>query len=62
MPHWLQTVAMLNPLTYAINGVRSLVLTGLNWGELGSIMLVLGLFDVAMFSIAVYTMRRAIEL
>ncbi|PSO06481.1 hypothetical protein B9Q04_15840 [Candidatus Marsarchaeota G2 archaeon BE_D] len=62
MPHWLQTVAMLNPLTYAINGVRSLVLTGLNWGALGSIMLVLGLFDAAMFSIAVYAMRRAIEL
>jgi len=38
------------------------VLTGLNWGALGSIMLVLGLFDAAVFSIAVYAMRRAIEL
>jgi ABC-2 type transport system permease protein len=28
MPGWMQTVARLNPMTYAIDALRTLVLTG----------------------------------
>jgi ABC-2 type transport system permease protein len=61
MPSWLQEVARLNPLTYAIDGVRSLILEGFDWLTLGSILLVLVLFDAAMFAIATLIMRRLFE-
>jgi len=61
MPPWLQEVARLNPLTYAIDGVRSLILEGFDWLTLGSVLLVLVLFDAAMFAIATLIMRRSLE-
>lgn len=43
MPRWLQAVARVNPLSYAINPMRSLFLSGWNWQELagGGLMLLL---------------------
>jgi ABC-2 type transport system permease protein len=61
MPSWLQGVARLNPLTYAIDGVRNLILQGIDWIMLGSVLLVLTLFDVAMFAIANWVFSRAVE-
>jgi len=61
MPAWLRAVASVNPLTYSINGVRSLILQGFDWVGLGSTFLVLGVFDLVMFSIAIWTMKRAVE-
>jgi len=61
MPLWLKNIAMFNPLTYAIEGVRSLILIGLNFVTLFLIMLVLIIFDFIMFSIAVFVMRKALE-
>ena len=59
MPRWLQVVASWNPLTYAIDGVRNLILQGFDWVELGSVVLVLCVFDLAMFTLATWTMRRS---
>lgn len=61
MPSWLRAVAGVNPLTYAIDGVRQLILQGFDWVTLGSVFLVLGVFDLVMFSIATWTMRRSVE-
>jgi len=36
MPLWLQWIAHLNPMTYAISNVRKLVLEGLNWEVIAS--------------------------
>ncbi|MDA8162515.1 MAG: ABC transporter permease [Desulfobacteraceae bacterium] len=35
MPHWLQRISHLNPLTYQVDGLRSLMLTGSIAGSLG---------------------------
>jgi len=61
MPPWLRAVASVNPLTYAINGVRNLILQGFDWVTLGSMLLVLIVFDLSMFAIAIWTMRRSVE-
>jgi ABC-2 type transport system permease protein len=61
MPGWLRVVASLNPLTYAIDGVRNLILQGFDWVALGSVFLVLCTFDVVMFALAVWVMQRSVE-
>ncbi len=61
MPNWLQAVARLNPLTYAIDGVRNLILQGIDWIMLGSVLLVLILFDLVMFALASWVFGRAVE-
>jgi ABC-2 type transport system permease protein len=61
MPFWLRVVASVNPLTYAIDGVRHLILQGFDWVALGFVFLILGAFDVVMFAMATWTMRRSLE-
>jgi len=61
MPFWLQVVARVNPLTFAINGVRQLILQGFDWFTLGSVFLVLSAFDLFMFVLATWVMKRAVE-
>ena len=46
MPGWMAAVARLNPMTYAINGVRTIVLYGWQPGPLLRIMVILTSFDL----------------
>lgn len=47
---WLDTVASYNPVTYLLEGLRSLVMLGWDWGELGKALLAIGLLgSVSMF-------------
>jgi ABC-2 type transport system permease protein len=62
MPVWLQSASKLNPLAYAIDGVRNLVLQCFDELQILSIILILFLFDIITFSIVTYTMRREVEL
>ncbi|MBA2452582.1 MAG: ABC transporter permease [Chloroflexia bacterium] len=61
MPGWLQTVARLNPMSYAISNVRELMLEGYNWPVLGTTVAVLLAFDAVMLTICLWTMRRALS-
>jgi ABC-2 type transport system permease protein len=61
MPRWLQTVSRLNPLTYAINTIRDLILNGLDWGLFARMSAVLLAFDVGMILITLWVSRRVIE-
>ena len=58
MPSWLRTAAEFNPLTYAINGTRELILNGINLGQLLSIFTVIAAFDVCMFGLAMWIVKR----
>ncbi|BAS26351.1 ABC transporter permease [Limnochorda pilosa] len=61
MPPWLQFVARLNPMTYAINNVRDLVLEGFNpLGVLQALGFVL-VFAVAALVLASVAIRRVME-
>jgi ABC-2 type transport system permease protein len=52
MPGWMSFLAELNPMTYAIDVVRSLILGGWSWGEVVQVTAVLLFFDVICFWIA----------
>ncbi len=60
MPSWLQSVARLNPLSYAINPMRSLFLTGWNADELITGVAVLAVVSLALGYLATRLFRRSL--
>jgi ABC-2 type transport system permease protein len=58
MPSWLQTVAKYNPITYAADGIRSLMITGFDGVVLAKSFLVLGGIALVMMGIATILFRR----
>jgi ABC-2 type transport system permease protein len=58
LPSWLQTVAKYNPITYAADGVRSLMNTGFDGVVLGEAFLVLFGVALVMMGIATIMFRR----
>jgi ABC-2 type transport system permease protein len=51
MPPWLAVIAKLNPMTYAIDAVRGLILTG--WHiALVKVLIILGVFDAICLTVS----------
>lgn len=61
MPGWMAAVARINPMTYAVNGMRSLVVSGWDWGYLGRMALVLVAFDLLALVLGVRILHRRIS-
>lgn len=61
MPTWLQFVSRLNPLTYAINVIRSLILEGLDLALIGQMTTILLGFDLVAVLILIILSKRAID-
>ena len=61
LPTWLQPVAKLLPITYALNAMRAAMLNGAGWAELGPDLLALGIFCVVLFPISLLIFRFAVE-
>ena len=61
MPSWLQAVAHLLPLTYALRGMRLALLNGSSWSELLPDLLVVGAFAVVLFPVSLLVFRFAVE-
>jgi len=60
MPRALQIFAQVNPMSYVVDAVRSLTITG-NLSQLGVDLLAILAFDLVMFAIASANFRRIIE-
>ena len=60
MPRAIQIVAVFNPLTYAVDAVRGLLITG-NLSLLPLDVAVIALFDILMFAVASLSFRKIIE-
>lgn len=58
LPLWMKVLAQLNPMTYAIDAMRALVLSGWEPAVLGKMVLVLLLFDAATLWLGVKILRR----
>jgi ABC-2 type transport system permease protein len=54
---WLDTVAGLNPVTYLLEGLRSLVTQGWAWGELGKALLAIGILATLSMSLCFAALR-----
>ena len=60
MPRWLQIVSVANPLSYVVDAMRALLLTGIYTG-LGTDLVALGISTFVMVSIASISLKRLIE-
>ena len=58
MPVWLKAIALLNPMTWTIDAVRSLILEGWLWRQLAIILSALVFFDIACVMISSRILRR----
>jgi len=61
MPPWMAACARLNPMTYAVNGMRTLVVSGWDWSYLGKMTLILLAFDAVALVVGVRVLRRRIS-
>jgi ABC-2 type transport system permease protein len=61
MPWWLQKLALLLPFTHALTGIRKALMLGATPGELTTELLVLGLFGVALFPVALWVFELALR-
>lgn len=59
LPGWVQTVSAFNPVTYGVDGVRTLMLDGWVWSVLGPALIGLVVFDLLFGVIAVVLIRHA---
>ena len=58
MPAWMRMLAWMNPMTYAVDGMRSLIVSGWDGPALLRMMIVLVVFDVLMFFLGSRVLRR----
>jgi ABC-2 type transport system permease protein len=58
---WLDTVAGLNPVTYLLEGLRSLVMVGWEWDELGKSVLAIVLLGTVSMSMCFAALRGRIK-
>jgi len=60
MPDWLRTIVAYNPVTYAIDPMRTLMITGWNWAVIIPGVAVVGVFTLLMGGLATFLFRRSI--
>jgi ABC-2 type transport system permease protein len=54
---WLNSIAAWNPVTYVLEGQRSLVTNGWQWGQLGKALLAIGVVGVVSMSLCFSALR-----
>jgi ABC-2 type transport system permease protein len=61
MPSWMQAVSNLNPITYAVNAVRALMLTGYQWSTVLEALGVIALIAVVTMGATLYLFRKVVS-
>ena len=61
LPGWLQAVAYLLPITYALRAMRGALLAGAGWNELAPDIVALCLFCLVLFPLALLVFRYAVD-
>jgi ABC-2 type transport system permease protein len=61
MPSWMQAVSNVNPITYAVNAVRVLTLTGYNWATILEAFGFIGLIAVVTMGATLYLFRKVVS-
>ncbi|OFW29332.1 MAG: hypothetical protein A3J28_00940 [Acidobacteria bacterium RIFCSPLOWO2_12_FULL_60_22] len=62
VPGWLRAIAYLNPVTYAINSMRALMIGGWHWSAIAGSLLVVVLFSTIVAGISTLIFVRRVEL
>jgi len=61
MPSWMQTVSQLNPISYAVNAVRALTLTGFDWSTILEAFGIIGLIALVTLGATLYLFRKVVS-
>jgi ABC-2 type transport system permease protein len=61
MPSWMQTVSNLNPITYTVDAVRALTLTGFDWGKIVEAFGIIGLIALVTLGATLYLFRKVVS-
>ncbi len=61
MPTWIQNVSNVNPISYTVNAVRVLMLTGFDWSTIVSAYAVIGAIAVVTLGATLYLFRKVIS-
>lgn len=60
-PQWIQTISLFNPISYAVNAVRVLMITGYDWSVILQAFGVIALVGVVTLSATVYQFRKVVS-
>lgn len=60
-PDWIQTISMFNPISYAVNAVRVLMITGYDWVIILQAFGVIALVGIITLSATVYQFRKVVR-
>ena len=60
-PQWIQTISLFNPISYAVNAVRVLMITGYDWGVILQAFGVIALVGVVTLGATVYQFRKVVS-
>lgn len=58
MPGWMQVVNQWNPMTHLIEAIRALMVTGYDWGAIGTALLSLAVLGLALQTITLWAFDR----
>lgn len=61
LPTWLQLIAYLLPITYALRAMRGALLMGATWEELAYDILALGVFCIILLPLSLFLFRYAVD-
>lgn len=61
MPSWMQSISNVNPITYTVDAVRSLMLTGWDWGKILEAFGIIGLIAVVTLGATLYLFRKVVS-
>jgi ABC-2 type transport system permease protein len=58
MPEWIRFINEWNPITYLIEAIRALMVTGYDWGAIGAALLAMGIVGVILQAATLWAFRR----
>src|SRR5215472_11494037 len=60
-PDWMQTVSKFNPISYTVDAVRALTLSGFDWGKIFEAFGVIGAISVVTLGATLYLFRKVVS-
>ncbi len=61
MPDWMQSVSAVNPISYAVDAVRALTISGFDWGKVLAAFGIIGLIAVVTLGATLYLFRKVVS-
>jgi ABC-2 type transport system permease protein len=61
LPSWINTISQFNPISYAVNAIRTLMITGFDWPTILAAWGVIALIAVVTLGATLYQFRKVVS-